>query len=161
MAPRDDIAHLAGSQVRFTADMALEDVMQRRLRYHLLRLTVVGVTQEDLKELGELGRLAFEDSDVSAQAARIMERASASPLAFAIADIVQQTPHTPGPLGPKAAMLGAVLGAYASLQEVDEVDQVVVATLGAVGGAVAMTASNLLLNNLEQVGQTEYLRMDD
>jgi hypothetical protein len=161
MTQTDDIAHLAGDHVRFAADLALGDVRQRSFRYHLLRLTVAGVSREDVEELGELAHLAFEDSDVSAQATRIKERASASPLAFAIADIVEQTPHAQGPLGQKAAMLGAVLGAYAFLNHVDDVDQASVAALGAVGGAVAMTASNVILNNLEQVTLAEYLRMDE
>jgi hypothetical protein len=161
MSQSDDIAHLAGDHVGFVADFALEDTRQRKLRYHLLRLTVAGVTQEDVAELGELARLAFEDSDVSAQTTRIKERAGTSPLAFAIADIVEQTPRAPGPLGQKAAMLGAVLGAYTSLKDVGGIDQVSVATLGAVGGALAMTASNIILTNLEQVTPAEYLRMDE
>lgn len=161
MPQTNDMAHAAGDHVDFVAGMALQDVRQRRFRYHLLRLTVAGLTERDLDELIELARLAFEDSDVSAQATRIRDRADASPLAFAIADIAARTPKVEGPLGQKAAVLGAVLGAYASVRDVDGVDQATVAALGAVGGAVAMTASNFILSMLEQVTLAEYLRMDD
>ena len=160
MAKTDDIAHVAGDHFTFVAGFAIEDTMQHRLRYHLLRLTLAGITREDMAELGELARLSFEGSDVGAQTARIKERTSTSPLAFAIADIVERTPPTPDPLPHKTAMIGAVLGAYASLREIDGIDRVAAATLGAIGGALAMTASTLVLNNIEKVTTAEYLRID-
>src|SRR5690348_15879531 len=83
-------SHEAGEQFDSAARFGFEDAMQRRLRYHLLRLTVVGLTQQDVQELGELASLAFEGSDVSQQATAISRRVDASPLATAIAQIMQK-----------------------------------------------------------------------
>ncbi len=66
--------------------LTLEDAGPQRLRYHLLRLTVAGLTEHDVEDLGEPGRLAFQDSDAAEQAEKIVERPDASPLARPIAD---------------------------------------------------------------------------
>jgi hypothetical protein len=105
-------------------------------------------------DLGELARLAFQGSDVAEQAAKIKERADVSPLAFAIADIVGQA-------GTRAVMLGAVLGAYAFLSDVPDMDEPSVAILGAVGGALAASGSQLVVDNVDRQAWSDYLRMDE
>jgi len=152
----------AGEQFDSAARFGFEDAMQRRLRYHLLRLTVVGLTQQDVKELGELARLAFEGSDVSRQAATISQRADASPLASVIAQVMERAAAgLGGPVRMPVVMLGAVLGAYAALRHAGEGDQSDAAVAGAVGGAVAASVSGFVLDNVDQVGAAEYVRMDD
>jgi len=155
-------SHEAGEQFDSAASFGFEDAMQRRLRYHLLRLTVVGLTQQDVKELGELARLAFEGSDVSRQATAISQRVDASPLASAIAQIMEKAAAgLGGPVRMPAVMLGAVLGAYAALRHAGEGDQSDSAVAGAVGGAVAASVSGVVLDIVDQVGAAEYVRMDD
>ncbi|MBT2546670.1 hypothetical protein J7E99_40010, partial [Streptomyces sp. ISL-44] len=107
------VSRRAGELFRSGGDRILDDVGRRRIQYHLLRLTLVGLTRDDVEDLRELARLAFEDADVTGQAAKIKERAGASTLAVAIADIVEQA-RAAGPQGSRAqVMMGAVLGAYA------------------------------------------------
>lgn len=134
--------------------------MQRKLRYHLLRLTVVGLSREDVEDFAELGRLAFQESDVSGEVAKIKQRADDSSLAFAIADILEAA-GVRGSVSLRAVMLGAVLGAYTSLRDIHDVDQKVVAILGAIGGAVATSTSSFILDNINQQGTLEYLSGQD
>ncbi|WP_406292077.1 hypothetical protein [Embleya sp. NBC_00896] len=131
----------------------------RRLRYHLLRLTTVGLTQVDVEDLGELGRLAFEDVDVIEQSTRIKQRADASALAVAIAEIVEQSARRDGPRA--RVMVGAVLGAYAALHDIPQENESTVAVLGAVGGALAASTMPVVLDTIDQVGVGEYLSMRD
>ena len=162
MPGTDDIARRAGEFFGVAARLSFEDAGPQRLRYHLLRLTVVGLTREDIDDLGELGRLAFQESDVTKQAAKIKQRADTSPLAYAIADIVEQASSgLGGPVGPKALMFGAVLGAYASLSHVSGVPESSTAVLGAIGGAIAMSTSTFVTNNVNRKSWFEYLRMDE
>lgn len=152
----------AGERFDSAAHFGFEDAMLRRLRYHLVRLTVVGLTRQEVQELGELGRLAFDGSDVSQQAAMISQRADASPLASAIAQVmIRAAAGLGGPVRMPAVMLGAVLGAYAALLHAGEGDQSDAAVGGAVGGAVAGAVSGFVLGNVDQVGAAEYVRMDD
>ncbi len=151
----------AGDHFRFSADFSLEDAGPQRLRYHLLRLTVAGLTERDVEDLGELGRLAFQHSDVAEQAKKIMERPDTSPLARAIADIVRQAGRVRGPVKPREVLFGAVLGAYAGLQHVQGLDEVSVAILGAIGGSIAMSTSQLIEENIDRQAWSEYLRMED
>jgi len=152
----------AGEHFESAARFGFEDAMQRRLRYHLLRLTVVGLTRQDVEELGKLARLAFDDSDVTQHATMLRQRADASPLASAIAEIMASAAlGVGGPVRLPEVMLGAVLGAYAALRDAGDAKQADAAIAGAVGGAVATAVSGVVLSNIEQVGATEYLRMDE
>ena len=54
---------------------------RRALRYPLLRLSLVGLSQQDMKELTELGQAVIQEGDVREAARRIEERRGASPLA--------------------------------------------------------------------------------
>ena len=162
MSETGTFSHEAGEQFDTAARFGFEDAMQRRLRYHLLRLTVVGLTQQDVQELGELARLAFEGSDVSQQAATISQRVDASPLASAIAEIMQKATAGPGgPVRMPVVMLGAILGAYTALHHAGEPAQSDAAVAAAVGGAVAATVSGPVLEIIDQVGTAEYVRTDD
>ncbi len=154
------ILEKAGDHFRFSADFSFEDAGPQRLRYHLLRLTVAGLKEQDVEDLGELGRLAFQDSDVTEQAKKIMERPDASRLARAIADIVRQAGVVRGLVKPREALFGAVLGAYAGLQNVEGLDQMSVATLGAIDGAIAMSTSRFIEHNIDRQAWFEYLRME-
>jgi hypothetical protein len=154
----------------------LEDAERRRLRYHLLRLTLAGLTTEDVEDLRILGRVAFQEfeAEVREQTAKIKQRAGTSSLAFAIADIVEhaaveRTADLRGPGGLKAVMLGAVLGAYTSLGIVAEsdlgniagIEKSTVATLGAIGGAIATWTSTIVRDNINDLGWAAYTRTDD
>jgi hypothetical protein len=127
-----------------------------------LRLTTVGLSSRDIEELGELARLAFQESDVTDQADRIKQRTDASPLAFAIADILQSVGSDfSGRLSLRSVMFGAVLGAYTSLGGVTEVDRSVVAIAGAIGGAVAVSTSSIVVDSIKQRFLGEYVLMED
>lgn len=103
-----------GERFESATHFGFEDAILRRLRYHLLRLTVVGLTRQEVQELGELGRLAFDGSDVSQEAAMISQRADASPLASAIAWVITRAAAGfGGPVSMPAVMMGAVLAASA------------------------------------------------
>ena len=56
-------------------------------------------------------------------------------------------------------MLGAVLGAYASLTHVPAVDESFAGTLGAIGGAVAMSTSTFITDNITSQSWSEYVNM--
>ncbi len=62
---------------------------------------------------------------------------------------------------PREALFGAVLGAYAGLQRVEGMDEMSVATLGAIGGAVAMSTSRFIEQNIGRQAWSEYVRADD
>ena len=70
---RDD----SGERFEEAAQLAFEDAEQRRMRYHLLRLTVAGLSHDEIRPLVELGRLAFDGADVTEQVRVIKERAGA------------------------------------------------------------------------------------
>ncbi len=162
MADTEDIFRRAGEHFRSAANTSLEDAGPQRLRYHLLRLTVVGLTRKDVQDLGELARLAFQDSDVREQATTIKQSADASPLAFAIADIVEQaSTGLGGAVSLKSVMFGAVLGAYAGLDGNPDVSAPFAATLGAIAGAIATSTSTFVTDNISRQSWFEYLRMDD
>lgn len=144
------------------AGFAFEDAQLRRLHYHLLRLTVVGLTRPDVAELGDLGRLVFTDADYAGQVAAIRGRADASPLASAIAEIMETAASgVGGPARPAAVLLGAVLGAHAGFGFEQPDERARAAIAGAVGGAVAGSVGELVQRTIEEIGAPEYTRVDD
>lgn len=152
-----DTAEYFGSAI----SMSFEDAMQRRLRYHLLRLTGVGLLLDEVDDLGELGRLAFESSDVTGQVAKIRERAGVTSLAIAIANIVEDAGKgVRGQVSLRAVFLGAVLGAYAAVGGVRDMDQTTVAILGAIGGAIALPTS-IFIDQINKDNTAEYLNMQE
>ena len=62
---------VSGSTKRST--IAFEDAQQRLLRYHLLRLTVVGLSREEIPLILELARGAFGDTGVADQVRAIAD----------------------------------------------------------------------------------------
>ena len=158
-----EVSRHAGELFRSGGDRIFDDVGQRRIQYHLLRLTLVGLTPKDVEDLRELARLAFEDADVTEQATKTKGRAGASALAVAIADIVEQA-RTAGPQGGRAqVMMGAVLGAYAMIGgTVAESDlpfgsRPAAAVVAAVGGALAASGAPVVFEQIDRVGLPGYL----
>ncbi|MFF4161553.1 hypothetical protein [Streptomyces sp. NPDC001678] len=144
------------------ASFIAEDARIERFRYHLIRLRAsAGLTDKDVEELGELGRLVFQEDKATDQAAKIVNRADASPLAVTIATVVGE--GAPWPADPKAAMLGAVLGAYMSLSAFSgsSTEVSLFATLGAVAGALATSASTFVMENIKQIPLGDYLNMQE
>ncbi len=158
MSDGDDLSRTAGENFGLAAQMSVEDAMQRRLRYHLLRLTVFGLHQDEIEDLGELGRLSFGESDVTGQTTKIKERAGASSLAFAIADMVERAG---GAVSRRGVFTGAVLGAYAAVGDVRDMDQTAVAILGAIGGAIAASTSSFIADHIPEGSLSEYLSMKE
>ena len=100
----------AGNLYQGAVGLNREDFELRALKYPLLRLSVHGLSAEDQNELVKLAKDVVDDQDVTAASERITKRKSASPIAVAIAQIVQST------RGSKwIAMLGSVIGAHAAL----------------------------------------------
>ena len=163
MSDSDDLSRRAGEIFDLAAQMSFEDAMQRRLRYHLLRLTAVGLHRDEVEDLGELGHLSFEESDVTGQTAKIKERPGASSLAFAIADIVERARGgAGGPVSRRGVFVGAVLGAYAAVSSEGGMDQTVVAILGAIGGAIATPTSTFIAEQIiPREGLPEYLSLKE
>ncbi len=162
MSPVEELAGDAGERFHSGDGFAFQDAMQHRLRYHLLRLTVVGLSQDEVVPLVELARVAFDGGDVTAAAAAIRERPGATPLAAALAAIVERAAPGGGSRGGLAdVLLGAVVGAYAGVAERSDRDREQAAVLGAVGGAIAASTGPFVRARIADVGVAEYLRTDD
>jgi hypothetical protein len=147
-----DIWQEAGEVYDFAINFSVQDSF-RALRYPLLRINdLLRLPEQEPKEglrgaeeLTELGQIVIQEGDVGEVADRIRERQDASPLAVAIASIVQASG------GDRRAMLGAVFGAYAGLEssQIRGYDPHVRAVLGAIGGALAVTTYTQLQGQLE------------
>jgi hypothetical protein len=152
----------AGEYFESGAGFAFEDARVQRLRYHLLRLTIVGLRREDVGPLCELARLAFEDADVTDQVTAIKERPDASALASTIAAIVERAgPGDGGPAGRADVMVGAVVGAYAGLRDTGSRNQAHTAIVGAIGGGIAASVGRFIRTQIAEIGAAEYVRMDE
>src|SRR5262245_23357571 len=123
-----DFAREAGNLYSHTRGLAFEDA-RLGLKYMLLRLSLLGLTQEDQKRLRKLAQLVFADPDdaeeVEREVDQIRNHKDTSPLAVAIANIVAIAPEK------KLALLGAIFGAYAGLGTRGR------NTIGGIHGAVA------------------------
>jgi hypothetical protein len=150
---------LFGEAVRFT----FEDMAAQKLHYHLERLTSVGLTDNDVKDLDELASRVLLEIDVTEQVRRIKQRADVSPLAFAIADLLDHPggSASTGPETLKTMILGAVLGAYTSFSDFPEIDQTAAAIVGAIGGAVAMSTSSSIIADMNRRSWDDYVRVPD
>jgi hypothetical protein len=120
------------------------------LTYILLRLEHE-LTDHDRRNLRDLIACACEDKDVNESADRVRKAPSASQLAVAIADIVQNANSHK-----KAAALGAIFGAHgtpfgSSKQKFIE---------AAVAGAVAASSAALLDDGKIGIGLHEFLVRD-
>lgn len=146
------------------ANYISEDAQIRWLRYHLLRLHAsAGLTDKDVAELGELGRLIFTVGPTAELTAKIVNRADASPLAVTIATTVEAGTSR-WATDPKAVLLGFVLGAYLSLNALGNASSsspevAFAATTGAVAGALATSASGFVMENIKQTTLNDYLDM--
>jgi hypothetical protein len=105
------------------------------LHYMLLRLSVAGLTTDEQEQLLELGARTFSGGDADNVASKIISNQQASPLAVAIASIVQKSR-----LSKKMSMLGSVFGAYSALGEPTPEHCI----LAAAAGAVALSTSEFL-----------------
>ena len=154
----------AGERFESGIGFAFDDAMQRRLRYHLLRLTAVGLSRDEIPLIVDLARRAFADADLADQARAIRERPGASVLASALAGIVERS-GTGDQFAPRAeVVVGAVVGAYAGLMDAgnaDPAEATTAAVLGAVGGATAVSLGRFVSEQVERVGVAEYLRTDE
>lgn len=147
----------------------VEDVNNHRFRYHLLRLqAMAGLTEQDVEELGELGRLVFQNSQTpnraADQAAKIAGRPDASQLAVTIAGIVQGSARG---MGPDAApniervLMGTLIGAYLSTGDIPNHDGPTLASLGAIAGAAAMAVGAFTMDTISRIPPGEYLTTSD
>src|SRR5207249_2206257 len=96
----------------------------------LLRLSTVGLTKEDQAQLRELARQAIDGSDVTELARQIASRPSASPLAVAVASLVER-----GFGDKKMVLLGALFGVYSALSNRNETHILQAATAGALAAS--------------------------
>ena len=162
MSDVEGFADEPGERFETGAHFTFQDAMQRRLRYHLLRLTVVGLSQNDVELLSELARLASQEADITEHVTAIREGPGASPLASAIAAVVERAgPGGDGRAGRADVMVGAVVGAYAGLRDTGGSDRTASAVLGAIGGGLAASIGPFIRERIAEVGADEYLRMDE
>ena len=87
---------------------------------------------------------------------QIKGRSSASPLAVAIADIVAASSEQGGQKMTKMAMLGAVFGAYPARNDHNILNGI----LGAIAGAVAVTTSKFIQDDMEMKLWRQFVEMD-
>jgi hypothetical protein len=127
----------------------------------LFRLTVVGLSRDEVPLILELARLAFADPDVTEQVSALRDRPGASELASALAAIVERS-RPEGPFtGRGEVVVGAVVGAYASMRDAgagDPAAATAAAMLGAVGGGTAASVGRFIQEEIAAVGVAEYLR---
>jgi hypothetical protein len=165
MSETQTLPHDAGERFDRALTFAFEDAMQRHLRYHLLRLTVVGLSHDEVPLILELGRQAFAEADVADQVSAILNRPNVSALASAIAGVVQRSRPGGDPLAHRASVVvGAVVGAYAGLLDAgsaEPADAMTAAVLGAVGGGTAASLAPFINQQIADVGVPEYLRTSD
>jgi hypothetical protein len=161
MSETPTISDDAGERFEEAAQLAFEDAQQRRLRYHLLRLTVAGLSHDEIRPLAELARLAFDGADVAEQVRTIRERPGATRLAAALAAIVERGPVSAQFATRADVLIGAVTGAYAGILDGGSGDREQIAVLGAVGGAAATAVSGFIRERIAEVGESDYVRADD
>jgi hypothetical protein len=119
------------------------------LKYILLRLSVAGLTPQDQRNLRDLLATACKDQDVTQSAQRVREAEAVSPLAVAIADIVENARRKK-----KEAALGAIFGAHGAVGSGrDPIES-------AVAGAVAASAIAFLDDHALGVNLDEFLVRD-
>jgi hypothetical protein len=154
----------AGQRFDEAVDRAFEDAQRRLLRYHLLRLTVVGLAREEVPLIVELARSAFDDADVADRLRAITDRPDASVLASAIAGVVERI-RTGSPFAPRGdVVVGAVVGAYAAMKDAgrgNREDATAAAVLGAVGGGAAVSVGRFIQDQIAAVGVPAYLATPD
>ena len=139
-----EISQTAGSGYIDGIGYSFEDA-RGGLRYALKRLSLLGITDQDREQLTELARVASQELDVTEAATRIVNSQSASPLAVAIAVIVNQAQPNK-----KMALFGAVLGAFAGMGNALDPDGtgILKAILGAIGGAVGVSTATVLQSDV-------------
>ncbi|MFI2206559.1 hypothetical protein ACH47Z_38605 [Streptomyces sp. NPDC020192] len=147
------------------AHFFIEDVKSRRFHYHLLRLrSMAGLTDQDVEELGELGRLVFQNGQAEDQAAKIKNRPDASGLAVTLASIVyRMAPDATSAPAPdlKRVLMGALTGAYLSTGGIPNHDGPTLACLGAIAGAVTVALGAFTMDAISQVPLDDYVRTQD
>jgi hypothetical protein len=136
-----DLPLKAGEFYRAAFDLTTNDA-QAGLKYHLLRLSLLGLSEQDQKQLRELAELAFSDQDVAPSVGQINERKTASPLTVALADLIGAAQDK------RIAVLAAVFGAYVGLTSGPE-SKVTNGILGAIAGVVAVTTNDFVLHQLD------------
>ena len=164
MSDTQALARDAGRRFEEAVNYAIEDAQLRLLRYHLLRLTVVGLDREELPLIVDLARRAFDDADVADQATAIRERSGASDLACAIAGIAERS-RAGGPFGRRGdVVVAAVVGAYAAMMDAgsgNDADATTAAVLGAIGAGTAATVGPFIQEQITAVGVAQYLSSDE
>jgi hypothetical protein len=135
----DATAFARDTAEHYKAAMALcdEDGRLRALKYLLLRLTVGNLLRrEEVDDLRKLGQAVFGESDPAEAAKELLNRPSPSPLAIVIANTALAASNT----SKQRSMLGAVLGAHASIAMAGgAVDMGLVTFAAMIGSAVAET----------------------
>ena len=154
----------AGGRFEEAVSFAIEDAEQRLLRYHLLRLTVVGLSRDEIPLILELARQAFADGDVAHQVRAISDRPGASELSIAIAGVAERSRSGDPFAGRGEVVVGAVLGAYAGMRDAGAGGPdaaTTAAVLGAVGGGTAVSVGRFVREQITAVGIEEYLRASE
>ncbi len=148
---REEGEDIRAEEIRETLDFAFrksfEDFPQG-LGQTLGRLRGGGLSPRDEEELRELVQMVIQQRDVDRVAERIMARQGASTLALTIA-IIMQGVEVSSQEGAKAArerLLATLLGAFTGVGT----GRRRAAVLGAMGGALAVTASPVVQERVER-----------
>jgi hypothetical protein len=128
-----DLAKEAANLCKVAINRHREDA-HLGLKYLFERMTTGGLAMADVPELQQLGIAVFKNSGVAVAAKRVRQRHTASPLAVAIANVVEAAP----PDQQQAVLLGAVLSAHAAV-DIGQGDHALLVFAAISGAAVAQT----------------------
>jgi hypothetical protein len=105
-----DASALAGeASDRYNGAMGLfQEDARLGVKYLILRLELLGLTNDEIADLRRLAQVVFAGADPSTAAQAILHRPSATPLAVVIANVALGAPAE----SKRAALMGAILGAH-------------------------------------------------
>ncbi len=150
-----DPAGLARGSADFTSSALrrIDEDAHLGFKYLLLRLTTVGLTSEDVSDLRDIALAAVGQGDISAAVARVLQRASSSSLAVAIAGSIGSAPESLH----QDVIIDSVLAAHAAAA--NSLDQSAPVFAALVGAAMAQTR-RMTVETAEKQGWKEFMHQE-
>ena len=137
------LAQAATAHYKAAIDLCREDGRLRAFKYLLERLTVGGLSFDEVVHLRKVGEAVFGGKNPDDAVKKVLKQAKLSPLAVAIASAAQKESNE----SQQRSLLGAVLGAHASIAmaggQADAGLVVYAALIGSATGVFTHTTSKL------------------